>query len=134
MTNNDLQNSEYQEAGENMRTYINLRFAQLTIFIALNAGLFNALQDEKSYIIIIAGLLSVPIFYSMEHRAADHFQHFKNYAIAKQEQGDLPLYVKRVEGDGSFWSRCTSATGAVRFFFLIIFLTWAAILYCTISP
>ena len=126
-----------------MRTYINLRFAQLTIFIAITAGLLNlafsntnSCPDPLTNIGIIAakmaGLLSAPIFYIMEHRATDHFHHYKNRAIKVQNENGYSLYLKeKVKGEEkSIWRifSAISATQAVRLLFMVVFLIWVALL------
>jgi len=80
---------EYKDISQNMRTYSNLRFAQLTLFVAMTAVMLNVLfngsgpplTETSTLIIKFGGLLVAAVFWVMEERSADFWHHFKKRAI-----------------------------------------------------
>jgi hypothetical protein len=79
---------EYTEVGANMRTYVNLRFAQLTVFLALNAGLFTAYFSEHAAayplstpLLAIVGMMAAVVFAVMESRSTAYYHALKDRAI-----------------------------------------------------
>jgi hypothetical protein len=116
---------EYLDVSTNMRTYINMRFAQLTLFIAITATLLNAMFGRDtpmsfglSTAFKIGGLLSVVIFCVMEERAADFFHHYKNRAQGLEQQLGYKQYTFRPE------RKLITATNAVRLLFGALFVFW----------
>lgn len=78
---------EYKGACSNMRTYINMRFAQLTIFLAITGLLINEYVKDVSTAsplktaFQIGGLIVGLIFWLMEERSSDFFHHYRKRAI-----------------------------------------------------
>ena len=78
MANGDP-NEEYKDLSDNMRHYANMRFAQLTLYFGLTAGLVTALftvdphlSDGLRLTLKIIGAVASCAFGVMEERAADY--------------------------------------------------------------
>jgi hypothetical protein len=91
---------EYLSLGENIRWYSNIRFAQLTLFVALNAVLIDRLFSPGAtgphiyaIAIKIVGVLSVLVFSYMEFRADEYWSFFVKRA--EQIETDLGFHQYR---------------------------------------
>jgi hypothetical protein len=118
---------EYLDVSNNMRLYVNMRFAQLTLLIALTAALTNVifgknppLSPDVSFLLKLAGLVTSVVFWIMEERAADFFHHYKRRAIQLEKSLGFMQYTNRPEG------KWITATNAVRFLFGFLILFWFA--------
>ncbi len=71
--------AEYLDAGQHMREYGTLRFAQLTLFIAVSAGLLSALVTKDSLVprttLKIGGLVVAVVFFILEERSTGFWKH-----------------------------------------------------------
>jgi hypothetical protein len=82
---------EYKEIGANLRHYSNLRFAQLTLFIVASGGLATLLAREeiKSHVapigICILGLVVTFVFWIMEARIVNYWEHHRSRAAELEE-------------------------------------------------
>ena len=120
---------EYLDASENVRHWSSLRFAQLTVFIAITAGLFAALfqsqtvpQDPIRLIMEIAGLLITAIFWIMEERTMNYWRTFIDRAAKLEAELGYHQYSSaRRPGEGYI----TSAN-AIRLLFLLLGFFWIA--------
>ena len=117
---------EYKDVGDNMRQYGNMRFAQLTLFIAVTAGLLSVLFRSDPpllslvrYILKIGGLIITFVFLIMEERSTSYWNHYKKRAVELEKQLGYKQYLTRPAGG------FISATNAVRLLFLFMFLFWA---------
>ncbi|HUV66796.1 MAG TPA: hypothetical protein VMW24_23110 [Sedimentisphaerales bacterium] len=106
---------EYKDLSENMRHYANMRFAQLTLYFALTAGLVTALftvdpplGDNLRLALKIIGVLASAAFGVMEERAADYWHHFRRRAVEIEKSLAYKQYTDR-PGNKLF-----SATNAAR--------------------
>jgi hypothetical protein len=123
---------EYLDTSENVRHWSNLRFAQLTVFIAITAGLtatlFQAqtsLSSSIKIIIKIAGLLIVAVFWITEERTMMYWRHFIRRAAAlEQELGFQQYSMRPREG-------IISSANAVRVLFVMLFIFWLSTLIWT---
>jgi hypothetical protein len=121
---------EYLDASENMRTFMNIRFAQLTLFVAITAALLTvllrgseaSLPEALALALKLGGVLSVIIFAVMEERGSDYFHHYKTRAIALEAQLGFQQYSTRPQ------RRIVTATNAVRLLFLASGLFWVLLL------
>lgn len=116
---------EYKDVSANMRQYGNMRFAQLTLFIALTAsllmGLFTsnpALSFLVRFVLKIGGLITTVVFWIMEERAADYWHHFRRRAVDLEKQLGYKQYSTRPA------RTIVTATNAVRVFYSFMFLFW----------
>jgi len=83
---------EYRELNANMRYYANLRFAQLTIFVALTGSLIAALFTKDisvsplaQFLLKVAGGYIAAMFWIMEERAADYWHHYRKRAVELED-------------------------------------------------
>lgn len=120
---------EYQDICQNIRLYTNLRFAQLTLYIAFNAGLFTALNFEAvrnhDYLLLLIsllGIVSTYVFWRMEVSSTQKWQHFKDLAKAHERALGFGQYSEWKNTEG------TSATQATRILFYAFFATWLVII------
>ncbi len=117
---------EYNDVSNNMRVYINMRFAQLTLFIAITAVLINAVFGDRSTPLSngastglkLGGLITGIVFLIMEIRAADIYHHFKRRAIVLEEKLKFQQYTTRRE------AKILSATNATMAFIAFIIALW----------
>ena len=116
---------EYKEVSSNMRTYINMRFAQLTLFIAITGVLIKVLfvnDVSTSYpfqvTLKIAGLIVGIVFFIMEESATDFFHHYRKRAIELDDLLGFKQYVTRPE------RKLLTATNGVRILFIVNIAFW----------
>ncbi len=92
---------EYRIAGENARWYSNIRFAQLTLFLAITAAIFNrAFGAAPLPGIILAslkagGIAAAIAFWYLEKRADDYWRHFIHRAEALEKLLKYRQYMDR---------------------------------------
>lgn len=116
---------EYLDASENVRHWSNLRFAQLTVFIAITAGLTAALFQPGLFLPLtmrfvtrIAGLLVVAVFWITEERTMMYWRNFvRRAADLEKELGFQQYSVRPKEG-------IICSANAVRVLFLMLFIFW----------
>jgi hypothetical protein len=114
MTNNNA-SEEYKDLSDNMRHYGNMRFAQLTLYFALTAGLVTALftvdpplSVSMRLVLKIIGALASASFGVMEERAADYWHHFRRRAVEIEKSLGYKQYTD------SPTAKLLSATNASR--------------------
>jgi len=122
---------EYVDLSANMRHYANMRFAQLSIFVALTAALVNAIFEKggrfsfgANTAVKIGGLIIVLVFWAMEESAADYWNHFRKRAIVLEDTLGYQQYKDRP----THRLRGFTATNAVRFLFLVVSAFWVIML------
>ena len=107
MAKSDSRLEEYKDVSQNMRHYANMRFAQLTLFSALTAGLVtkpwwdadrNPLNKWGFVVFAVAGFVIALAFWIMEERAADYWNHFRKRAKQLDEQLAFHQYTCRPKG------------------------------------
>ena len=120
---------EYKDVSTNMRQYGNMRFAQLTLFIVLIAGLLTVLFTSDppltslvGFVLKIGGLIITVVFWIIEERAADHWHHFSRRAVELEKELGYQQYSTRPA------RTVVTATNAVRALYFFVFLFWVAIL------
>lgn len=125
-----IEKDEYLDASANMRTYINMRFAQLTLFVALTAGFLtllvgraNPLSGTASAGLKVGGILIAVVFWVMEERAADFFHYYKRRAVELEKILGYSQYTNRPQ------RRVLAATNAVRLLFLGAVILWLLALF-----
>ena len=112
---NSNHSEEYRDLSDNMRHYANMRFAQLTLYSALTAGLVTvvftvdpALDDNLRLGLKIIGAFAAAAFGVMEERAADYWHHFRRRAVEIEKSLDYKQYTDRPA------AKWFSATNAAR--------------------
>ena len=106
---------EYKDLSDNMRHYANMRFAQLTLYFALNAGLVTAvftanpeLSSGLRLVLKLIGTVSAIAFGVMEERAGDYWHHFQRRASELEAVLGYKQYANRPAG------RLFTTTNAAR--------------------
>jgi hypothetical protein len=128
---------EYKDLSDNMRHYANMRFAQLTLYFALTAGLVTALftvdpplGDILRFTLKIIGILASAAFGVMEERSTCYWEYFRSRAVDIEKSLGYKQYTG---GPATKLSRATKlfrATNAVRAMFLVGVLLWFLALVC----
>jgi len=144
---------EYKDLSENMRDYGNKRFALMTLFVALTAGLLSAiftqdppLSSQVKSALKVVGFVTSIVFWIMEERAADYWHHFRRRAVELEEVLGYKQYQERPK---PYIMKCTiswmekkrltrwiyhlatslvTATNAVRAFYGFWIIAWVATL------
>ncbi len=106
---------EYKSINENMRHYANMRFAQLTLYFALNAALVTAIfatttkqTEQFGRAFSVAALIATFVFVLLEERAADYWHHLRKRACTLEDRLGFIQWKDRPE------RKIFSATNAVR--------------------
>lgn len=101
MTNSES-GDEYKDLSDNMRHYANMRFAQLTLYFALTAGLVTVvfavhppLDNVLRLWLNIVGAVGAASFGVIEERAADYWHHFRRRAVELEKQLCYKQYTDR---------------------------------------
>lgn len=102
---NENHADEYKDLSDNMRHYGNMRFAQLTLYFALTAGLMSIvfttdppLDMGIKLVLMLVGAIAAAAFGIMEERTADNWHHFRRRAteleksLGYQQYTDRPQY------------------------------------------
>ena len=96
---------EYKDASANMRHYSNLRFAQLTIFVAVTGGLIAILIKDKGIgeapaklMIKVMGIFMVFVFWIMEERIIRYWETHRRRAEELEDQLRYLQYKTRPKG------------------------------------
>jgi hypothetical protein len=122
----EFEKDEYLDLTENMRHWNTIRFGQMTVFMALMAGILSSLY-QSSFVfpdfvrlaLKTGGIIFTLIFWSLDYREMLYFRHFRTRAVELEE----------ILGFRQF-SRYPSAkiinsarlTGAMYFFVLVFWI------------
>ena len=125
-SNNSIE--EYKEVGANMRQYVGLRFAQMTVFFAMTGGLIGAIYhidkiNVSSSLFKLVGLMVTGAFWVMEQRAVDCWDHYRQRAVALEESLKFKQICTRPT------SGIISATNAVRVVYGTACAFWLYLLF-----
>lgn len=107
-----------------------MRFAQLTLFVAATAALISVLFGEGALkspgvclALKIGGLITVAVFYVMEHRSGDYFHYYRRRARELEKVLGYSQYIHARE------RKVFTATNAVRFLFAACAVFWLLMLF-----
>ena len=130
---------EYKEVGHNIRLFSNMRFAQLTLFLALTAGLLTVtfglnppLEGLYQLILKLFGLFVTYFFWIMEERSSYFWKYYMDRAQFLEIQLGYFQYIGRnpkVIYEDKIPKLKFNATNAVRALFFVIELFWIFTLY-----
>ena len=116
---------EYLDASSNARQYQTIRFAQLTVYIALIGFIFNLLFSGSSTVtslvrtmLLAGGLISTLLFWVHQERTMAYWNNFVNRAAELEEELGFKQYRTRPP------SGLISSFKAMRLFFLILSVFW----------
>ncbi len=121
---------EYLDASDNIRHWNTLRFAELTIYIALTGALLNAIVGKSpplppvvSAPAKVAGILVTILFFVLHERTMLYWYNFVERAAELEKELGFQQYSSR--------PRAGIITGrnAMRLFFLIMALFWVISLF-----
>jgi hypothetical protein len=118
---------EYLDASSNQRQFQSIRFAQLTVYLALTGFLLNLLFGGSSAVtalvrtlLLSGGLITTLLFWIHQERTMAYWNHFVRRAAELEKELGFKQYSTRPPA-GIF-----SSFMAMRLFFLIITLFWAS--------
>ncbi|MGD8850606.1 MAG: hypothetical protein PVF18_12820 [Anaerolineales bacterium] len=118
---------EYLDASSNARQYQNIRFAQLTVYLALMGFILNLLFGASSTVTPLVrnmlqagGFISTILFWVHQERTMAYWNNFVNRAAELEEELGFKQYRTRPP------SGIISSFKAMRLFFLILTLFWAS--------
>lgn len=119
--------TEYLDASNNQRQFQTLRFAQLTVFLAVIGVLFNLLFGGSATsdltvrtLIKAAGLLVTLVFWVQQERTQSFWTHFVQRAAELEEELGYKQYSTRPAAG------LISSFKAMQLFFIILTLFWIA--------
>jgi hypothetical protein len=88
MPSTDEHRAEYEDLSSNLRHHSNLRFAQLTLFVAVTGGLISVVFAKSPALSIapktglkLFGLIATLAFFIMEERTALFWRSFRKRAV-----------------------------------------------------
>lgn len=120
---------EYKEIGANLRQYGNMRFAQLTLFVAVTGGLLAAIFSKDSSLsqcqrlgAEMLGLFLTVAFWVMEEKSTSWWNQYYQRAVHVEAELGMAQYSARAP------MTIVSATYAVRFLFAITVTIWVSLL------
>ena len=116
---------EYLDASNNQRQFMSLRFAQLTVFLAITGFLINlllggspALTSLGTFLLKVSGILVTVLFWIHQERTMAFWNHFVRRAARLEKKLGFQQYSTRPE---SGW---LSSFKAMRVFFFVVLLFW----------
>ena len=106
---------EYRDLSDNMRHYANMRFAQLTLYIAVSAGIATAvfltnpeLRSSLRTVLKLVGIVVAIAFGVMEERAVTYWRRYHRRAV------DLEKELGYAQYQSSPTATVLSATNSAR--------------------
>jgi hypothetical protein len=117
--------SEYLDLSNNVRHHSNLRFAQMTLFVAVTAGLISVLFANQGKVSPLAktsfkifGLIVAAAFLVIEERTAAYWRHFQGRAAELEPQLSYRQYSNL---PGRKW---VTAANATRLLYVVVVVFW----------
>ncbi len=139
MANGNIRD-EYKHLNDNMRHYANMRFAQLTLYFALSAGLVTVVfgiepppDDSLRLLLKGVGVVASLLFVVMEERAADYWHHLRRRAVELEISLGYRQYTDRPVKVGLV-NKYMTATNAARAMIWGGGLLWLAALIGQLWP
>lgn len=118
---------EYVDVSNNLRFYGNMRFAQLTLFLALTGSLCtlafvgaHSLPAIGQAALKVLGAVSGLVFAFLDIRAAGYWHHYKSRATQLEVTLGFKQYTTLPRRG------CLTATNAVLLLYALIVLSWIA--------
>lgn len=123
--------SEYKDASDNIRHFQTIRFAQLTIFIAINVGIISALYGKPtppppmtSIILKCAGIVVGLLYWVLQERTMLYWYHFMSRAVQLEEELGFRQYSSRPRAGVITGSNAIRAIFVVMIAFWVLVLVW----------
>lgn len=121
---------EYRDVGENIRHWQHMRFTSMTVFMAVSAGLLNALFQWKANLPILAsisvrvmGIMSVLVFWIQDERIVKYWQGYSARAKALEKILKFQQYSTTPPRNRIFTSG-----NAIRLLYIAFLVFWLATL------
>jgi hypothetical protein len=118
---------EYLDASNNQRQFQTLRFAQLTVFLAISGFLVNVLLSESialpaygDEVLKTGGLFVAIVFWIQQERTMLYWNHFVSRAAELEEELGFNQYRSRPRAG------ILSSFKAMRLFFIVVVAFWIA--------
>ena len=118
---------EYLDASNNQRQFQSIRFAQLTVFLAITGVLLNLIfgasaspSPTRAILMKAGGLIITLLFWVQQERTMTYWTHFVRRAAELEEELGFKQYSTRPPS-GLF-----SSFKAMRLFFILLTLFWIA--------
>lgn len=116
---------EYLDVSENMRQWANIRFAQMTLFAAITAGILAGLFQNGStqlgvsrIALKIGGIIVTFVFGFLDQRAMIYWRHFRQRAVELEKALGFRQYTSAPT------ARFLNSANAVRVLYLTVVLIW----------
>jgi len=125
----DNAQKEYLDASTNVRHHGTLRFAQLTLFVAITGGLLNGFFAQNTpgrhgkLVLELLGLVAALAFFIIEVRTARYWLHYRSRAEYLEARLGYEQYSTLPKGK---WK--LTAQNATRALYLVTILFWIAAL------
>jgi hypothetical protein len=125
--------AEYEDLSSNLRHHSNLRFAQLTLFVAATGGLISVVFSKSPALTIAAktglklfGLIATLAFFIMEERTALFWRSFHSRAVQLEK-----LLGYRQYTDQPTRRKVVTAHNATRMLYIAAAAFWIiAVIWC----
>jgi hypothetical protein len=124
---------EYLDASANQRQFMTMRFAQLTVFLAISGFLVNVLLSESilltkygGEVLKAGGLLVALLFWVHQERTMAYWNHFVERAAELEKELGFNQYRTRPPAG------LISSFKAMRAFYVIIILFWISTFFWTL--
>ena len=118
---------EYLDASNNQRQFQSMRFAQLTVFLAIIGVILNllfgggeVLTPIRALLLKLGGLIMTLLFWVQQERTMLWWNHFVRRAAELEEELGFKQYTSRPPAGA------LSSFKAMRLFFIILTLFWIA--------
>jgi hypothetical protein len=116
---------EYIDVGNNIRLFQTIRFAQLTIFIALTSGLlmvnFGTIKSLASNVVFglrLAGVIVTFLYWALMERTMVYWRYLVRRAIELEAQLGFQQHTSAPR------ARIIHSTNVVRAFFAVVMIFW----------
>jgi hypothetical protein len=116
---------EYADVSTNLRQFMTMRFAQLTLYLALTGFLVKTLLDETNsprpfvtVVLQVAGVITTLLFWVHQERTQAYWNHFAQRATELEKELGFKQYTDRPHAG------LVSSFKAMRLFFIVLFLFW----------
>ena len=118
---------EYVDVSHNLRQFMTMRFAQLTVYLGLTGVLLNLVftgnakvSPYGSLVLQVGGLVITLIFWVHQERTMAYWNHFMRRAIELEADLGFQQYSTRPS------TRGITSFKAMRLFFAIMTLFWVS--------
>jgi hypothetical protein len=115
---------EYLDICETIRHFGNIRFAQMTLFLAITAGMLTVVFQNETISLLasmslkIGGMIIALLFWTMDARAMTYWHHFRERAIVLEETLGFQQW------SHSPATKFISTTNAIQILYSVVIIFW----------